>query len=756
MTRTPWLRRLALFFWTAGLVSLVAVYAAQAVITAFYWDLAETDRPGRLAIYNHKPLGGDYGMPVEIGDYDADGHPDLAIAPMAAPSGPADARLRAGEVYVYRGDGVIAGTMDRGAMGTSPPGLTLWGARKDDFFGTEMFSADVNGDGIADLLIGAQNYDGPAGDRHNSGGVFIILGRPGLLGTPDAPSVAMDMASPPPGVITIFGRQERSRLGIWVESADMDGDGISDLLLGADLADGPDPAMEKEWVGEVVVVYGRANFPPVIDLAHADPDAFPVEASFIYGRDPFDHFGACIHARDLDRDGHTELIVGAAINRRSGGWLGEDVPGSAGTGGADGYLDDFEEAGEVYVIFGDGGRLPARLDMAQLPGEFSNRVTTIYGEVEFSHFGEEIASGDFNGDGFPDLAVGALSTNSPAPLAGATFIIYWNAELRGVEIVTTSWLRERIEGHPDVFIATIRGNDTFQALGDTLAAADFDRDGFDDLVVGVPHQEALSRAMAGSAVVFFGRKEHFPIETSVVAPVDGLRLSYVYGELSGDTLSYSMEARDYDGDGYTDLFPNAMRSNGAGGAYFNAGAAYVLSGFHLSNLQVEADAVNPSTIRTGTETLLRVHGQGFTRDDDTRVFVDGVGATDVKVVSSSTIECRLAPRQGRGRVPLRVENRHGTATIDDAISFLEPGDFIRGDANGDAFFDISDPLATLGYLFQGAPADCLDRLDSNDDGQIDISDPIHSLTGLFLGGDLPRPPHPDWGPDPTPDSLNCP
>ncbi len=749
-------RSLALFVWTAGLVALVAVYAADAIVTAFHWDLAETDRPGRLAIYNNKNLGGDYGMPVEIGDYDADGHPDLAIAPMAAFSGPAGERLKAGEVYVYRGNGVIAGSMDRGEMGASPPGLTLWGARKDDFFGTELFSADVNGDGITDLLIGAQNYDGPAGDRPNCGGVFIILGRPGLLGTPEAPSVVMDMATSPPGVITICGRHEKSRLGVWVESADMDGDGIADLLLGADLADGPDPAVRKQSVGEVVVIYGRPDFPPAIDLAQVDPDASPTEASFIYGRDPFDHFGACIHARDLDGDGHRELIVGAAINRRSAGWAGEDVPGAGSAGGGDGYRDAFEQAGEVYVVFGDGERLPARLDMADLPVAFQERVTIIYGEAEFAHFGEEIASGDFNGDGFPDLAIGALSTNNPSLQAGAAFVIYWTAELRGVEIVTTDWIRKGIEDHPDVFIASVRGSDSNQALGDTLAVADFDRDGFDDLVIGVPHQDALARRQAGSAVVFFGRKEYFPIETTVVAPADGLRLSYVHGELGGDTLSYSMEARDYDGDGYTDLFPNAMRSDGAGGAYFNAGSAYVLSGFHLSDLHLKAVAVEPSAIWTGTDTLFRVHGQGFTIDRDTRVFVNDLGATDVKVVSATVIECRIAPKEGRGRVPVRVENRHGTATIDGALSLVGPGDFIRGDTNGDGFFDISDPIHTLGFLFQGSPADCLDRHDSNDDGQVDISDPISSLAGLFLGGGLPRPPFPDWGPDPTPDPLSCP
>jgi len=82
--------------------------------------------------------------------------------------------------------------------------------------------------------------------------------------------------------------------------------------------------------------------------------------------------------------------------------------------------------------------------------------------------------------------------------------------------------------------------------------------------------------------------------------------------------------------------------------------------------------------------------------------------------------------------------------------------FIRGDADGSGGLDITDPVFTLGYLFQGQGAPrCMDAADANDDGRIDISDPVATLQSLFLdGGPLPAPGY-ERGVDPTPDGLRC-
>jgi hypothetical protein len=84
--------------------------------------------------------------------------------------------------------------------------------------------------------------------------------------------------------------------------------------------------------------------------------------------------------------------------------------------------------------------------------------------------------------------------------------------------------------------------------------------------------------------------------------------------------------------------------------------------------------------------------------------------------------------------------------------------FRRGDTNADSSIDVSDAIATLGFLFTGQAAPpCLDSADTNDDGALDISDAITLLSFLFVGGaPIPFPgPLDPCGDDPTADALGC-
>jgi hypothetical protein len=87
-----------------------------------------------------------------------------------------------------------------------------------------------------------------------------------------------------------------------------------------------------------------------------------------------------------------------------------------------------------------------------------------------------------------------------------------------------------------------------------------------------------------------------------------------------------------------------------------------------------------------------------------------------------------------------------------------PGEdqFLRGDCTADRVLDVSDAIASLGFLFLGADVvDCDDALDADDNGELNISDPISILNYLFLGAPSPPPPFPEVGQDPTPDGLEC-
>jgi hypothetical protein len=82
--------------------------------------------------------------------------------------------------------------------------------------------------------------------------------------------------------------------------------------------------------------------------------------------------------------------------------------------------------------------------------------------------------------------------------------------------------------------------------------------------------------------------------------------------------------------------------------------------------------------------------------------------------------------------------------------------FKRGNVDGDPIgeLDLTDAIYLLGYLFTGksAPA-CLDAADADDSGELDLSDAVYLLVFLFGGGPAPLTPFPNYGLDPTADSM---
>jgi len=103
-----------------------------------------------------------------------------------------------------------------------------------------------------------------------------------------------------------------------------------------------------------------------------------------------------------------------------------------------------------------------------------------------------------------------------------------------------------------------------------------------------------------------------------------------------------------------------------------------------------------------------------------------------------------------------------TADFDSKSLSILPGSvarseprFRRGDVDGDAFLQLTDPIVVLRTLFLGgAPLECEDAADANDDGAINLTDAVFVLRYLFLGGPPPESPGPDGcGEDPTSDAL---
>lgn len=254
--------------------------------------------------------GHELGHHLAMGDLNDDGLDDLIVAAFRTDL-TEPVRLDAGEVYVFFSSMTLEGERD---IASGDQDLTVQAADAGDDLGNVVASGDVNGDGIDDLIIGAPRADGPGNLRPDAGEVHVIFGSSSLSG---AFYLSQQQAD-----VTIVGADSGDRLGVFLATADVNGDGIADIIAGAETADGPDNGREN--AGEVYVVLGSRELPPTLDLALDPPDGA------ILGAHAGDRLGNRVSAADWDGDGLAETLAGA--------------PDANGPDG------DREAAGEVRIV----------------------------------------------------------------------------------------------------------------------------------------------------------------------------------------------------------------------------------------------------------------------------------------------------------------------------------------------------------------------------------------------------------------------
>lgn len=535
-------------------------------------DLADVPRDSRAVWRAWGARGvGSGGLPVTGGpDVDGDGFPDVAVAFFTAdPMG----RQNGGEVDVVFGDGSFFGS-DSVDTGVNPPGvLRIFGAAASETAGNEVWIDDVTGDGLGDVLICRQNYT-PEPERPGAGALTVVAGGPELA-ILAAEGRALDLADPPPEVTvtTLQGAAATDRLGIWVRTGDVDGDGVADVVVGADQEDGDGESNR----GAVWVIRGGPHWASGIEVELRSFGTTPWEGLLAKmvpppGSEDF-HLGATCQLADLDGNGRHEVLAAAALSRSGAGFPPAGAPGSARPfGGA--------PRGRLFIVWDDNfptGAWPPglTLDLSDLPGS----TTAIRGEDANVVFGEEILGGlDYDGDGTADLFVGDLGALGGRGLGH----LFWNAPL----------LRDRDldlrDPLPGVTFTRILGPESGSLGCDTAAHGDFDGDGLADLAVTAPHASPQGRFNAGIAHVLFGRRGAWP-GTVDLSPGDLplpelLEVSEIHGALGrngddeGDTLGYSADSFDLDGDGRTDLVTNEMVGNGISPDTVDAGNLLVVRG----------------------------------------------------------------------------------------------------------------------------------------------------------------------------------
>jgi FG-GAP repeat len=320
------------------------------------------------------------GNSVSSGDFNGDGWDDIALG---APDSPDP-----GSAYIIYGGADLPGrSIDLLTFSTTSPEREThilgdpddgW----DDAQGFLVASGDLNADGFDDLLMGAWRTDGPYNDREDSGEVTVVFGGA------DLPGQIIELDSDPlyniPGVLQVFSAEAEDMMGYGVRAGDVDGDGIDDLIMGSLLGDAP----SVEDTGEVIVLYGSPSLGSgVVDLATDLDEIGP--ATRITGVESYSELGFCVEAADFNRDGCDDIIIGSRA---------EDYEGT-------------ENCGVIYILPGGSQLRGQTIHLADSAALSQWSIARLIGTKTDDQAGWGLSPGDFDGDGTPDLAIGAPGRN---------------------------------------------------------------------------------------------------------------------------------------------------------------------------------------------------------------------------------------------------------------------------------------------------------------------------------------------------------
>jgi len=200
-----------------------------------------------------------------------------------------------------------------------------------------------------------------------------------------------------------------------------------------------------------------------------------------------------------------------------------------------------------------------------------------------------VAVGDFNGNGVPDLAIGATLADGPAnarPDAGGVYVFF--DPIAAAE-------RDVAKGHQDVAIYGAREGDQ---AGRSLAAGDFDGDGIDDLAIGAPFADGQDGDRDEAGAVYLVRGS--PIIAAEIDLAEADAALVIRGADTGDNAGYAVRAADVTGDGVDDVLFSAIRADGPDNTRPDAGEVYVVGGGdNLDDLELGTD--EPSVTVYGAE-----------------------------------------------------------------------------------------------------------------------------------------------------------
>ena len=426
------------------------------------------------------------GLSLSVGDINGDGFGDLFMGARQETHG---GENQAGSAYALYASAKAWG-LDTNLDTLKPKqGFELYGQVENQLAGQSVGLGDYDGDGNADMAVGADGANG------FGGAAYVRYDAPAGAAAPAAGLNGVDGFT----VTRPSGAEPFTYLGTAVAAADMDDDGRDELIVSQPNAD-----HGGAMAGEVHIIWNN----PLDISAGRDPGALEGgdgSGGFTIAGEPGDRLGVSIGVGDVNRDGVDDIVsasgdgggvcvLGGVDLQVAGGLLTRaDLDGANGFGfdvgsrvmlgdlngdGRDDLVVGNDTAGasfqgEVFVSFSDGSEDPTR-DLSGLTGANGFHIT---GPEAFAFLGASMGAGDVNHDGIEDLLLGVPGVDAPSRTdAGAVYVVFGRASGFAAE----------------VSLAALDGSNGFKVIGEAAGAAagysiatpDMNADGLLDIAIG--------------------------------------------------------------------------------------------------------------------------------------------------------------------------------------------------------------------------------------------------------------------------------